>query len=192
MGETHEGLQVALTGAHVRKWTSLSLRSKRLGLQVAFPVDYRYGWNMADPEHQEILTEIRRTMGIDITWWAPTCTPWSQASRGDAEKREADREAQEPTLEWLVSDIQDGQDRGEHAVVENPATSEIWWKSVLQGLLALGLRAYIGDHCPFGATNENGEPVQKRTKYVSTFGLRGAARHCRCKVPHGQLVGHFD
>ena len=95
----------------------LSLRSKRLGLQVAFPVDYRYGWNMADPEHQEILTEIRRTMGIDITWWAPTCTPWSQASRGDAEKREADREAQGPTLEWLVLDIQDGQDRGEHAVV---------------------------------------------------------------------------
>ena len=27
---------------------------------------------------------------------------------------------------------------------------------------------------------------------MSTFGLRGVARHCRCKVPHGQLVGHFD
>ena len=73
----------------------LSLRAKRLGLQVAFPVDYRYGWNLADPEHQNILTEIGHTMGINITWWAPTCTPWSQASRGNAEKREADREAQD-------------------------------------------------------------------------------------------------
>ena len=69
----------------------LSLRSSRLGLQVAFPVDYRYGWNVADPSHQGTLTTIRKLLGIKVTWWAPTCTPWSQASRGDSDKREAER-----------------------------------------------------------------------------------------------------
>eukprot|EP00959_Pyramimonas_sp_CCMP1952_P236466 4941631-Pyramimonas_sp.AAC.1 len=78
---------------------------------MAFPVGYRCGWNLADAEHQNILAAIRHTMGIKITWWAPTCTPWSQASKGNAEKREAERDAQDPTLNWCVSDIQDGQKR---------------------------------------------------------------------------------
>eukprot|EP00959_Pyramimonas_sp_CCMP1952_P371234 7774215-Pyramimonas_sp.AAC.1 len=62
----------------------MSLICSRLGLLVAFPVDYRYGWNLADTHHQTILSELREYFGIGVTWWAPTCTPWSQASKGDA------------------------------------------------------------------------------------------------------------
>ena len=138
----------------------LSFRCMKLGMQVAFPVDYRYGWNLADPHHQSILATVRTRMGIKATWWAPTCTPWSQASRGDAEKREAERQAQQPTLEWIITDIQAGQHRGEHAALENPNTSEIWDKSCLRVLPNLGMRQYIGDHCPFGQRRRRAYPEQ--------------------------------
>eukprot|EP00959_Pyramimonas_sp_CCMP1952_P002595 53427-Pyramimonas_sp.AAC.1 len=77
-----------------------------------------------------------------VTWWTPTCSPWPQASRGDAEKREAEREAQHPTLAWCISDIQAGQRRNEHAVVENPNASNILDKPDLALLSGLGLRQH--------------------------------------------------
>eukprot|EP00959_Pyramimonas_sp_CCMP1952_P447576 9371733-Pyramimonas_sp.AAC.1 len=35
-----------------------SRRAAMQGLTVGFPVDYRYGWDMADSHHQKLLTDF--------------------------------------------------------------------------------------------------------------------------------------
>eukprot|EP00959_Pyramimonas_sp_CCMP1952_P036895 771806-Pyramimonas_sp.AAC.1 len=42
----------------------LSYRCMKLCLQVAFPVEYRYGWNLADAGHHNVLAAVRAALGI--------------------------------------------------------------------------------------------------------------------------------
>ena len=52
------------------------------GLCVMFPVDYRYGWDLAHPEHRRLLNEIGAEMsGPDVSFYSPSCRPWSIPSR---------------------------------------------------------------------------------------------------------------
>eukprot|EP00959_Pyramimonas_sp_CCMP1952_P045915 959364-Pyramimonas_sp.AAC.1 len=50
----------------------------------------------------------------------------------------------------------------------------------------------MADQCSYGATNELGEPVRKRTRLDATFSLRASTRHCRCRVTRGHLTGAVD
>ena len=50
------------------------------GLSVAFPVDFRYGWNLGDTitSHQNLLLEAQNQMQPDVLiMLSPSCAPWS-------------------------------------------------------------------------------------------------------------------
>ena len=78
----------------------LTLHCWKAGLNVAFPVDYRYGWDLSEPKHHRLLKHIRTS----IEFFAPRCTAWSIASsRSDPARRAAARAEEKPTLEWIAS-----------------------------------------------------------------------------------------
>ena len=107
MGITHVDMQERMSGSG-----RLSYRAMSQGLLVGFPVDYRYGWNMANVHHHGLLQQFRRSCKISVTHWAPTCTPWSIASRHkDPKALQAEREAQAPTIRFMNQDIQDSKNQ---------------------------------------------------------------------------------
>eukprot|EP00974_Lingulodinium_polyedra_P037294 3578150-Lingulodinium_polyedra.AAC.1 len=78
----------------------LSMQCLTEGLKVAFPVDYRYGWDLGCVEHQRLLKAVRP----GLEFYAPRCTAWSVSSnRADPLKRATARAAEKPTLDWVSS-----------------------------------------------------------------------------------------
>ena len=72
------------------------------GLATAFPVDFRYGWNMADPRHQKLIMEAQDMMKPDVIFMAPSCGPWSVSSnRLSDDDRERLREEERSTLQFV-------------------------------------------------------------------------------------------
>ena len=49
----------------------------REGLRVMPPLDYRYGWDLACLQHQRLASKLRKTLGVPVTYYCPTCRPWS-------------------------------------------------------------------------------------------------------------------
>ena len=93
----------------------LSLVMFMAGLIVGFPVDYRYGWNLADENHQAMLRRAQAEFRPGVVHLAPDCAPWSVSwSSKDPELRLQDRIAARPTLEFTqeVCEQQDKQSRG--------------------------------------------------------------------------------
>jgi len=55
------------TRFHFWEWCSgsgrLSLLALLSGLCVLFPLDNQYGWDLAHPEHQRLITELEMDLG---------------------------------------------------------------------------------------------------------------------------------
>ncbi|CAK0840390.1 unnamed protein product, partial [Prorocentrum cordatum] len=185
----HVDVQERMSGS-----SRFSRRASLQGLMVGFPVDYRYGWDMSDKHHQRLLSTFRGKCHIGTTLWAPTCQPWSIASRHkDPAALESERRSQAPAIIFMLNDIKQTADTEQQHIVENPHNSDFWSKSDYTGVVDMNImRSYAADQCSFGATNELGEPIRKRTRLDSTFSLRASTRHCRCKIPHGHLTGAVD
>ena len=100
-------------GAHFHFWEMcsgsgrLSFLALCAGLAVMFPLDYRYGWDLASPSHRRLIDEIEETFKPDIDFMSPSCRPWSisatrpgtnpaRATRRNACDRVPDEEGQEP------------------------------------------------------------------------------------------------
>ena len=84
------------------EWCSGSGRLSLLLLManfiVGFPVDYRYGWDLAHPPHQRLLHECVSEFKPDMLFGALSCGPWSVASANkDPVKRLDDRNKELPT-----------------------------------------------------------------------------------------------
>ena len=58
----------------------LSYLALLAGLSVAFPVDYRYGWGIGNPDHQQMLLEMQDTCKPDVIMLSPSCGPWSTSA----------------------------------------------------------------------------------------------------------------
>ena len=50
------------------------------GLSVAFPVDFRYGWNLGNAKHQDMLLEAQQRLQPDVIMVSPSCGPWSTSA----------------------------------------------------------------------------------------------------------------
>ena len=102
----------------------LSLTLLLTGMAVGFPVDYRYGWDLAHPTHQSLLRACHEEFQPDHLFAAPSCSPWSVASSTKApDLRAADRQAELPTLHFLKEQLflQHSCDRG--LTLEQPLNS---------------------------------------------------------------------
>ena len=139
MGFADSDLQERMSGSG-----RLSFRAFRQNVKVSFLVDYRYGWDMGISAHQDRLDSYRSKCNVGVTVWAPTCTPWSIASRHkDHDSLMKERAEQIPTIEYLIKDIKASSDRQQHSIVENPFNSDIWTKSPLAYLSeTVSLRAF--------------------------------------------------
>ncbi|CAK0830168.1 unnamed protein product, partial [Prorocentrum cordatum] len=143
-----------------------SRRAAMQGLTVGFPVDYRYGWDMADSHHQKLLTDFRKRCFTDATLRPPTCTPWSIASRRkNSTALEADRKSQAPAIIFMREDIRQTLGTEQHHLAENPHNSDFWTKSNYTDIADLNImRTFMADQCSYGATNELGEPGYRRSR----------------------------
>lgn len=80
----------------------LTLTCCLAGLLVGFPVDYRYGWNIANPEHQQMLTTALHHFQPEVLVATPRCKFWSiSASRRKWSELLHDREQERPTLTFI-------------------------------------------------------------------------------------------
>ena len=156
---------------------------------MAFPIDYRYGWNVANPEHQKLLLDAQDILQPDVIVMAPSCGPWStSANRLTDEERDRLRAEEHETLLFAKKLAFRQEERNKGFLFENPWGSALWKKSVLSSL-----EQEIGscrpkqrtDQCAFGATDETGKPVQKATGLQANFSLRNSTKRC-----HGHVRGH--
>ena len=167
------------------------------GLAVTFPVDYRYGWDLSNREHQEMLLQAQTSADPDCVMFSPSCGPWSQsANRLSMEDQEALRQEERQTLQFIKRMAQSQADRGKGFVVENPWGSALWKHSALANLEneIEGCRPKQRcDQCAYGATEEKGKPIQKATGFQANFSLRQSTHRCRGhKSGHGVLQATFQ
>ena len=102
----------------------------REGLRVMPPLDYRYGWDLSCLHHQRLASNMRKTFGLPVVYYSPTCRPWSIASNSqDPDVRWHERQLQMPTLEWLRDEFKDAVKLGNDCLFESPLSSAMWQQS---------------------------------------------------------------
>ena len=162
---------------------------------VGFPIDYRYSWDIGYPAHQALLQQAHQAFVPDHVFASPSCTPWSIASSGkDKAKRDEERRAELPTLEFLhdISLSQHNQDRG--FTLEQPRSSAMLRESPVAELINhAGVRIQRMDQCMLGAQDECQRPIKKTTAFLSNRRWRRTLKRCNGHkgLPHGELQGRF-
>ena len=182
------------------EWCSGSGRLSLLLLManfiVGFPVDYRYGWDLAHPPHQRLLHECLTEFKPDMLFGAPSCGPWSVASSNkDPVKRLEDRNRELPTLEFLHDKMLWQHDQGRAFATEQPFGSDMFKSSPMARLLNHeGVRLQRLDQCMLGAQDETGRPVRKATGFLSNRLWRHIRKRCNGHKgrPHGVLQGRWN
>ncbi|CAK0791575.1 unnamed protein product, partial [Prorocentrum cordatum] len=148
---------------HFSGSSTLSFWAWRCEFSVLFPTDMRCGWNLGLKERQDIISRFQKAIRIQVKFYTPECTPWSQASQtADPERKAANRSADLPALQWVSDECKNTNLDGTDYVIENPAKSAIWEESPLKGLQS-DERMYnnICDQCQHGAQDAEGAQTSK-------------------------------
>ena len=175
----------------------LSYMALLAGLSVAFPVDYRYGWDIGDSSHQKMLLEMQEICKPDVIMLSPSCGPWStSANRLSSEDRQKLQSEEESALVFVKKLAANQEEEGRGFLVENPWGSSLWKHSPLASLeqeLASCRPKQRADQCSYGATDEAGKPIQKATGLQGNFSLSNATRRCGGhRQGHGVLQATFQ
>ncbi|CAE7923898.1 Smok2b, partial [Symbiodinium necroappetens] len=173
----------------------LSLVLLLANLSVGFPVDHRYGWDIGYGPHQALLRECQTAFAPDHLMAAPNCGPWSVATAGrDPGKRQADRSAELPTLEFLYESCVCQETEGHGFTVEQPLSSAMFTDSPMSRLIdQYCLKKQRLDQCMLGAQDEHGKPVRKSTVFYSNRRWHGILKRCggHKGQGHGILQGKW-
>ena len=166
------------------------------GLTVAFPVDFRYGWDLGNASHQTMLLEAQSQLQPDTIMFSPSCGPWStSANRLAPEDAERLRDEERRTLMFIKKLAKNQVDEGRGVLIENPWGSALWKKSVLSNIEneMPGFRPkQRADQCVYGAVDEHGKPIQKATGLQANFTIRNSTQRCRGhRQGHGVLQATF-
>ena len=152
----------------------LSSISLQHGLATGFPVDLRYGWDLNNTDHQQLLVRARTRFKPRIKFSAPDCRHWGvQSSTFDKEYLEQARQEEYGQLEWLFLDNKHQHDQGLAYGNENPDRSAIFVKSPLAKNCDLNdNRRRKLDQRRFGAVSESHLPIRKSTLIDTNIKLR--------------------
>ena len=179
-------------------------------LQVSFPVDFCYGWELRVKEHSNLLHWCRTTLRVLVNLYSPKCTSWSRSSvRGNHEDIQRLQLNETGTLQWIAADCENLDTTRRLWIVENPRTNSIWKKSPLANLGwttlmplqtrydATGGGYVLGnlmDQCTKGVCIEKGEQFQKCTLFKARSRLQRTGTKCKCppNKPHAVLQGSHD
>ena len=185
---------------HVWEWFSgsgrLSLLLMTAGLIVGFPVDLRYGWDVNNPAHADMLRMAQREFQPGVLHMSPDCGPWSvSGNTRPPELRQEDRRRDRNAL-LLVQEAAEEQDHyGRGYNVEQPLGSAMWKED---DECPLRLSHIYGhrkrqrcDQCMCGARDEQGSPIQKATGFGSNVKWKKTAIRCSGHKgrPHAHLQG---
>ena len=171
----------------------LSLILLTASMVVGFPVDYRYGWDLAHPPHQELIRECQVALQPAHIFAAPTCRPWSVASSSKTPAlRAAERACELPTLEFLYEAMLYQHNSNLGFTLEQPYGSAMLSDSPVARLRDIGgVRVWRLDQCMLGAQDERGAPVRKATALLSNRRFKMVIKRCDSHrgKPHGVLQG---
>ena len=150
------------------------------------PIDYRYGWSLANASHQMCLLYVLLIVGVESLFAAPNCFPWGRDSRAQPEEvRRKKRCAEKGNLKFLavVCFLQILLGRG--YFIESPRGSDIYdaEESPLHHLQTLGFFQRHIDQCMKGARLE-GQAILKSTTIQSCNKLQ---EDIKCDRNHTHL-----
>lgn len=169
----------------------LSLVLLMAGLVTGFPVDYRYGWNLCNPSHQQMLNMAYREFRPGYVHAAMDCAPWSQAGNTkDPGERYAERMRDRPGLEFTQHIFEEQGRHGRGYGLEQPWGSAMW-QPLPENPIHLedipgNRKKQRVDQCMHGAMDENKIPIQKATGLGSN--VKWTKTAMRCSGHRGQ--GH--
>eukprot|EP00959_Pyramimonas_sp_CCMP1952_P359053 7518188-Pyramimonas_sp.AAC.1 len=154
--------------------SGVSYHAYRAHLIVLPPVDYRYGWDLHQEDHQQQFLELYHAFRKKFTMLELYCRPWSQSNKNtEPTELEHRRNLGRPLLSWTAKVVAPEVERtGGQLVLENPSKSAIWSQSDLVHLPELftsELHDNLTDQCAHGAWSVDLElPIRKRTIFKST------------------------
>ena len=151
---------------------------------VGWPIDYRYGFDIADPRVARTLEQTLDTVDVDVMFVSPNCRLWGQSTaQMDPEKREQQREQELPALHTIRNSLEKQMKKGHDWAMEQPKDSELFFDvgnpigsfidEVRDSLHFTEL-----DQCEFDAVDADDNLIRKRTLMVSTFPLPHCSRMC--------------
>ncbi|CAE7218696.1 unnamed protein product [Symbiodinium sp. CCMP2592] len=167
----------------------LSLLAVMSGLMVGFPIDHRYGWDLAMPDHQAMVKQARDEFLPYYMYASPTSSPWQSSSNEKTPHLLLPRQAAErPALEFLRSLCQQQAQDGLRFGEEQPRNSTLFQSknSPLHEIYYIpGTRKKQQvDQCYHGCVNHDSHPVKKSTTIVSNIKHHNTAK--RCSGHHGE------
>ena len=122
-------------------WTICS-GSSRLSLQmselpflqaVLFPVDLRYGWNLLDKDHQQLLQRANKHYKPHTTTFELRSRNWNRTSKYDSEADQK-RQQETPMLQFVARHSIYLTEHQQNVIIEGPFRSIMWTCSPLQAL----------------------------------------------------------
>jgi len=159
-------------------------------------VDYRYGWDINNYDHQQMLWQAQKEFQPGYMHFAPDCAPWSVAGTSkDPMERLQERKRDWPGLSYIQDACQEQSTGGRGYGVEQPLGSAMWQALPENPLRLEVLDDYKNkqrvDQCMHGSVDENKVPVQKATALGSNVKWTRTALRCSGHggVQHAHLQG---
>ena len=114
---------------------------------------------------------IEKQKPIKVNFMAPHCAPWSQMTNIHYRyARDQRRRKLLPTLEFCCCVAIFQIEHGGHFIIENPASSALWYTRCFQRLLSQrGVTYGTLDMCSFGMKDPNGYYYNKPTSLLHKF-----------------------
>ena len=121
-------------------------------LNVGFPVDLRYGWNLRNPYHQQLLQRANNRYKPFTTTIELRNHPWRKISKDDSETLHA-QQLELPMLQFLAQHCSHLAKHQQKVIIEGPARSTIWSDTPLGRLRDHSTSNYSPQTCADSPTN---------------------------------------
>ena len=112
----------------------LSYLALLAGLTVAFPVDFRYGWNLGCREHQDMILDAQERLRPEVIVMSPSFSTWARPSSQQNIIQEELKELEAKAMQFVKVLACRQAEKGHGFLLEQPWTSPIWKHSVLATL----------------------------------------------------------
>ena len=156
------------------------------GLRVGQPIDLRTGFDLLTPDGRRKTMDILEKQKPTVVTMAPTCAPWSIINNiNDPKTTEAQRAKYLPVVEFCVQVAMYQIRHGRHFIMENPATSAMWYQRCFVRLLLENQVSWgTLDMCAFGMKDPYGYYYYKPTSLLHSFGeaLEPVFKRCPNKL----------
>ena len=136
----------------------LSQSAAMQGLRVGAPIDLRTGYDLLTAEGRREAMEVIERQQPKIIHMAPVCGPWGQMQNiNDPSDTYQKRKKYLPMVDFCARVALYQIEHGRYFIMENPATSKIWFTKCFQRLLMKHAVTYgTLDMCAFGMRDPNG------------------------------------